>query len=74
MKIAAALSLLAASASAFAPASKSSPSTSLSASEFSVDSIAGAVAPFGIFDPLGFAEKADAATLKRYREAELVST
>jgi hypothetical protein len=31
----------------------------------------GAIAPFGLFDPLGFAEKADENTLKRYREAEL---
>jgi hypothetical protein len=38
---------------------------------FSVDTIPGALAPFGIFDPLGFAEKADENTLKRYREAEL---
>jgi hypothetical protein len=38
---------------------------------FSVDNIPGALAPFGIFDPLGFAEKADENTLKRYREAEL---
>ncbi|CAB9509961.1 chloroplastic [Seminavis robusta] len=54
MKIVAALSLLAASASAF-----------------SVDSIPGALAPTGLFDPLGFAAKADEPTLKRYREAEL---
>jgi hypothetical protein len=27
--------------------------------------------PFGFFDPIGFAEKADENTLKRYREAEL---
>jgi hypothetical protein len=31
----------------------------------------GAVAPFDFFDPLGFAAKADAGTMKRYREAEL---
>jgi hypothetical protein len=31
----------------------------------------GAMAPFGFFDPLGFAEKADENTLKRYRESEL---
>jgi Chlorophyll A-B binding protein len=31
----------------------------------------GALAPMGFFDPLGFAEKADENTLKRYREAEL---
>jgi hypothetical protein len=33
--------------------------------------MAGALAPMGFFDPLGFADKADLATLKRYREAEL---
>jgi hypothetical protein len=38
---------------------------------FSVDTIPGALAPVGLFDPLGFAEKADEPTLKRYREAEL---
>jgi hypothetical protein len=31
----------------------------------------GALAPVGLFDPLGFAAKADEPTLKRYREAEL---
>jgi hypothetical protein len=38
---------------------------------FSVDTIPGALAPMGLFDPLGFAAKADAPTLMRYREAEL---
>jgi Chlorophyll A-B binding protein len=38
---------------------------------FSLDTIPGALAPVGIFDPLGFGSKADAPTLKRYREAEL---
>lgn len=37
-----------------------------------MDNIPGAVAPLGIFDPVGFAKKADEDTLKRYREAELV--
>ena len=41
------------------------------ANAFSIDTIPGAIAPTGLFDPLGFAEKADEATLKRYREAEL---
>jgi hypothetical protein len=39
--------------------------------QFSIDTIPGALAPVGLFDPLGFVEKADEATLKRYREAEL---
>ena len=38
---------------------------------FSVDTSPGALAPVGLFVPLGFAAKADEATLKRYREAEL---
>jgi hypothetical protein len=38
---------------------------------FSVDTIPGALDPVGLFDPAGFAAKADEATLKRYREAEL---
>jgi Chlorophyll A-B binding protein len=38
---------------------------------FTVENIPGALAPVGIFDPLGLAAKADANTLKRYREAEL---
>merc|ERR1712087_779083 len=33
--------------------------------------IPGALDPVGFFDPLGFAEKADDRTLKRYREAEV---
>jgi hypothetical protein len=46
-------------------------SSHLQLSAFTVDTIPGALAPVGIFDPLGFAAKADEATLKRYREAEL---
>ena len=42
-----------------------------SPSAFSAEQIAGIVAPTGFFDPLGFTEKADEATIKRYREAEL---
>lgn len=68
MKFAAALLALFGSAAAFAPATSTKTSTSLN---FSVDSIPGALPPVGLFDPLGFAEKADEATLKRYREAEL---
>jgi Chlorophyll A-B binding protein len=40
-------------------------------SSFTVENIPGALPPFGIFDPLGLVAKADANTLKRYREAEL---
>jgi hypothetical protein len=38
---------------------------------FTLETIPGALPPVGIFDPLGFGAKADEATLKRYREAEL---
>jgi len=38
---------------------------------FSAENIAGVVQPTGFFDPLGFTAKADEATVKRYREAEL---
>jgi len=38
---------------------------------FAIETIPGALEPMGLFDPLGFAAKADEGTLKRYREAEL---
>jgi len=73
MKLATSFLALAGSAAAFAPVSNSNnnniKATSLKA--FTVDQIPGALAPVGLFDPLGFAEKADEATLKRYREAEV---
>mmetsp|Transcript_44778 Transcript_44778/g.108172 ORF Transcript_44778/g.108172 Transcript_44778/m.108172 type:complete len:213 (+) Transcript_44778:176-814(+) len=70
MKIAATLALFATPAAAFlakAPVAKQN----VAPLAFSIDTIPGAIAPTGLFDPLGFAEKADEATLKRYREAEL---
>ena len=64
--------LLAASASAFSPfGAKKAAVAAPAAPAFSVDTIPGALEPMGLFDPLGFAAKADEATLKRYREAEL---
>jgi hypothetical protein len=69
MQFTAALLALVGSAAAFAPVSNNNKATSLKA--FTVDDIPGSLAPVGLFDPLGFAEKADEATLKRYREAEL---
>jgi Chlorophyll A-B binding protein len=39
---------------------------------YKIDTIPGAVAPLGIFDPFNLGRKADDNTLKRYREAELV--
>jgi Chlorophyll A-B binding protein len=72
MKIIAAATLVTA-ASAFSTVGKkaSSKSQAQALSAFNVDSIPGILPPVGLFDPLGFAEKADEKTLKRYREAEL---
>jgi hypothetical protein len=64
------LAILATSASAFnsfAPKKVAAPVKPA----FSLETIPGALAPVGIFDPLGFGAKADEPTLKRYREAEL---
>merc|ERR1719261_1692811 len=72
MKFAAALLTLFGSASAFSPfGTKKAAVAAPAAPAFSVDTIPGALEPVGLFDPLGFAAKADEATLKRYREAEL---
>jgi hypothetical protein len=68
--VAATLALLATAASAFTTSGPSKFDTKLSA-KFALDTIPGALPPVGIFDPLGFGEKADEPTLKRYREAEL---
>merc|ERR1712032_671873 len=40
-------------------------------SAFTADTMPGALAPAGFFDPLGFATNADEQTLKKYREAEI---
>ena len=69
MKFIAALLALSGSAAAFAPICSSKPSSALKA--FAADELPGALPPVGFFDPLGFAEKADENTMKRYREAEL---
>ena len=68
MKIAS-IAALAGSAAAFAPSSVSRSSTAMNA--FTIDTIPGALAPVGFWDPLGFAEKADEEGLRKYREAEL---
>lgn len=36
-----------------------------------LNNMVGSSAPFKVFDPLGFAAKADQATLNKYRESEL---
>merc|ERR1719162_2549480 len=58
-------SLVAGSAVAFAPAPMARSSTSLA---FDKDTMPGALAPMGFFDPAGFA---DEAALRKYREAEV---
>ncbi|KAL3901780.1 MAG: hypothetical protein SGARI_006022, partial [Bacillariaceae sp.] len=67
-----ALLALAGSASAFAPVSNNNKASTSSLQAFAdLEAMPGALPPVGAWDPLGFSEKADAATLKRYREAEL---
>ena len=65
MKSFAAIALLASSASAFSAFAPKKTSA------FTINTIPGALAPVGIFDPLDLGAKADEMTLKRYREAEL---
>ena len=69
MKFVSALALIG-SAAAFAPVATNNKATSTSLN-FSAEDLPGALPPVGFWDPLGFADKADEATLKRYREAEL---
>lgn len=69
MKFTAFVFLFASSATAFNAFGPKA--TKNQAPSFSLDTIPGALQPFGLFDPLGFGSKANEATLKRYREAEL---
>ena len=71
MKFIASTIALAASAAAFTPLKSQGSKVATANQAFTVDQIPGALEPTGIWDPLGFAERADEATLKRYREAEL---
>ena len=71
MNIAASLALLASTASAFNAFAPKKSANKITAPTFSLDTIPGALAPAGLFDPLGLGAKADEKTLKRYREAEL---
>ena len=69
MKLSTALTFaLASSTSAFTSISRKSSNTALQMSELNIP---GALSPVGLFDPLGFAAKANDATLLRYREAEV---
>mmetsp|Transcript_15922 Transcript_15922/g.23479 ORF Transcript_15922/g.23479 Transcript_15922/m.23479 type:complete len:138 (-) Transcript_15922:556-969(-) len=70
MKTVAATTLaLMGSAAAFQPFTTRSSSTVSKAA--TVEELPGVIAPTGFWDPLGLAAKADDATLKRYREAEI---
>ena len=69
MKLAIA-TLLAGSAAAFTPSFMNKGSKTV-AKAFTAETIPGALAPVGFWDPLGFAEKAGETGLKKYREAEL---
>jgi Chlorophyll A-B binding protein len=71
MKIIASFALFATSAVAFNAFAPKKAAPKFAKPSFTVDNIPGALPPVGIWDPLGFADKADEATLKRYREAEL---
>jgi hypothetical protein len=71
MKFTAALLALFGSAAAFAPSSVNQRSTALNAGTLNVEDLPGITQPFGYFDPLSLAEKADSNTFKRYREAEV---
>lgn len=70
MKFIASVALLASTASAFSSFGQKKAATP-KAPAFTLDTIPGALEPVGLFDPLDFGSKADEATLKRYREAEL---
>jgi hypothetical protein len=70
MKFTAAISaLLIGSAAAFSSLSPKVDATVTKS--YSIEDLPGALAPMGFFDPLGLAAKANGATLKRYREAEI---
>ena len=71
MKVAAALITLFASASAFGPFSAKKAAPVAVSNVAYIETIPGALAPVGFFDPLGLAAKATDATVARYREAEL---
>jgi hypothetical protein len=62
------------SVSAFIPSSLPQPASQYSRSsmlKMGAESMVGSSAPFGVFDPLGFASKADQATMDKYRTQEL---
>jgi hypothetical protein len=70
MKFTATLLALFGSAAAFSPSSVNQKSTALNEAVYA-DGLPGITEPFGYFDPLKLAEKADSNTFNRYREAEV---
>jgi Chlorophyll A-B binding protein len=70
MKLSTALLALVGPAAAFAPVPSNTKTTALQASSL-LEGLPGALPPVGVWDPLGLSDKADEATLKRYREAEI---
>jgi len=71
MKIAAAVTTLFATASAFGPFGQKAAAPKAVLKPAYIETIPGALEPVGFFDPLGLAAKATDATVARYREAEL---
>jgi len=71
------LAIVCSSAAAFAPSMQlsnkgSSLSSTVGGNQFETpQDLPGVLSPVGFFDPAGFAAKADAKTMKRYREAEI---
>jgi len=63
--------LLAAQAAAFAPSAARRTVPRSSIDMYDASKMVGVSAPLGFWDPLGFAAKADEATMMKYREAEL---
>jgi len=62
------------SVSAFIPSSLPQPASQYGRSsmvKMGAENMVGGSAPFGVFDPLGFASKADQATMDKYRTQEL---
>ena len=64
-------SLVIGTAAAFAPQQQSSTKSISALNAASIEELPGRLAKNVYFDPLGFAERADEATMRRYREAEL---
>ena len=71
MKYTIATLALASSAAAFSPFGRKAAPAAPAAPAFDVEALPGILDPVGFFDPLGLAEKASPALIRKYREAEL---